>query len=206
MGGFLSVTKRLQDKQDKKYLEKKSDTNTDNITVNSGNITVNANNLTVHKSSADHDSRYYTQSEVDALIASNYLYLTLSANQTTNLTAGNEVEFNTSSGTISYNSTTHRATLESGKTYVLEGLIHAAFSTAGDYVFRWYDVTNAAYVGQGSRQLTPDSTTQRISQPVAFALITPASNIDVELRVEYVSGTPTAIIYSKSHAYIKELK
>ena len=173
--GFLQKFRTLQDKKDKEYLEKKI---TDALTDIAANAVTGA---------------------------TNYLYLTLSADQAAGLAAGNDVRFDEKAGTIAYNTISHEMTLEKGKTYKLEAFIGIDYAIAKNVRFQWYDITNATYIGIRSIQYTVSSAGDNTTQPNAFVVVTPVSDVQVELRVQTNTGTGT-LRKVNSFAYIEELK
>ncbi len=120
-----------------------------------------------------------------------YLYLTMSANQTTGIADTNPIKFDTHVGDISYNDGTYRATLLSGVTYELLGMSQIEFSAATGYTyFRWWDVTNNAQLGtKGMAVPTTYAGSHIANQPNFTAVVTPATDVVVEARLD----TPTSL-------------
>lgn len=121
---------------------------------------------------------------------STYLYLTMSANQTTGIADTNPIKFDTSTGTITYDTGTYRATLSAGVTYELSGAAMTEFSGAGGYTYLiWYDVTNSAQLGTKGISCPFNYAWAISNQPNFFAVVTPLTDIVVEARLD----TPTLL-------------
>jgi len=108
---------------------------------------------------------------------------------------------------VTFNNTTHRATLKSGKTYKLQAYVRhdgSATNTAANY--RWYDVTNSVWIGQDCQISSQDAILDDGVQPTASAIITPSTNIEVELRCAVVSTANQHLHQDATHAIIEKLK
>jgi hypothetical protein len=83
-----------------------------------------------------------------------------------------------------------RITLEAGNTYILEG--SAGIDDGGDIqaVLQWYDVTNTAFVGLQQNINTPVAGLGESTNAAALYVVTPVSDVDVELRVRTKAGAP----------------
>jgi len=92
-----------------------------------------------------------------------------------------------------------------GKIYYLEGVVRPEFSGAtGACVMVWYDITNTAEIGSRAIYEAMDHTGNDANQPVASAIVTPSTNITVELRV--ISETVLdAFANEYTHANLFEL-
>jgi hypothetical protein len=131
----------------------------------------------------------------------------LSGDQTTNLTAGNEIEFDTETfkdthAAFTFNTTNHQATLKEGNTY--EVYCFPRFGSAGSawnqYVL--YDTTNSANIGL----IVPSeslSSAGNASLAQNKFVVTPASDIVVELRIVAGSGY-TSILAANTTITITE--
>ena len=135
-----------------------------------------------------------------------YGYLTLSGDQTTNITAGNEFEFDGMlNGNLSFSGTTHRVTLTGGKKYSCLGTGRIAFSGAtGSMLFRWFDVTNSKFFGTFADSTPVTNASAKGIQPVAFGIIEPSSDTDIELQIT-TSVAVNNIKSASSYAYIEEI-
>lgn len=92
------------------------------------------------------------------------------------------------SGNIPFASNT--ATLEAGKAYLLEGVggVMAAGSSA--YGTRFFNVTTGQFFGESSYAVSPNNTnSQTFVTRHAVAEITPTVTTQVQLRVDFVSGS-----------------
>lgn len=130
-----------------------------------------------------------------------YAFLSLSANQTTNLTTGNQIEFDT----IDSNFTTvnnGQVTLKKGKTYHLTGGV-IAHGTNASYWYGWYDVTNSAEIGM--RAGSGNTSTAATDQTIAEGIITPTTDITVELRAFSSSGIDYLYYNYGTFGYIEEI-
>ena len=73
-------------------------------------------------------------------------FLTLSADQTTSISAGDPIRFDTSVGDLTL--ATYKVTLKAKRKYKLISSMYFNFSgNTGDIVYQWYDTTNGAYIG-----------------------------------------------------------
>ncbi len=148
--------------------------------------------------------------EVTSIIEENAL-LVLSAGQV-NINANTVVELVdnitdvTINNNIVFNNGTHRATLTAGKTYKLQAHLRhdgSAGNTAQNY--SWYDVTNAKFIGKGNQISSLDSPSDDGTQATASAIITPSTNIEVELRCVAVSSANQALREDSTHAIIEKI-
>ena len=136
-----------------------------------------------------------------------YAFLSLSANQTSNLSAGDHVEFDTVTGNLALSTGTGQAngkvTLKAGKTYSLEGGALASGSNPNCWCV-WYDTTNSQELGQ--RGGSHNASTGANDQTIAAAVVTPSTDIIVELRT--VISTNVSYLYYDwgTFAYIEEIK
>ncbi len=116
--------------------------------------------------------------------------LTMSTNQN-NPSVNDTVEFDgtDSDSDLDFDSISHRVTLRSGIKVKLEATMYAgSFTGSGDLRFQWYDVTNATYIGMQS--ILGNTDNGDTTQSVTMAHINPSTDIEVELRVVSVAGTP----------------
>jgi len=126
-----------------------------------------------------------------------YIFGTLSGDQSTGLTNGDPIQWDTDSSSagndITLDGVTNvgRFTLAAGKTYKLSAMLQAVFSgSSGTATFQWYNVTGAAYIGKQHTAVPMNSTNlSNIASP-AVAYVTPSVSTDVELRL---NGIPTSL-------------
>jgi len=124
-----------------------------------------------------------------------FLTVSLAADQITNIAATNHVEFDTKDedGGIVLQTGAGQADgifeLSSGKKYQLSAHLRPEFSGAtGQLVIAWYDITNAAEIGSRAIYESQTNTSHNANQPVAEAIVTPAANITVEVRIISVTA------------------
>jgi hypothetical protein len=132
-------------------------------------------------------------------ISAEYLRAQELADQTTNIAANDHIKFDTnqasSGGSISLDtSTTYtttaavasvgRFTLIGGKTYLLRGTLPSVdFSTtSGTVTYQWWDATNSTALGS-SAVISTHAISGNGTGGYAEAVVTPASDILVELRI-----------------------
>ena len=135
-----------------------------------------------------------------------YGLYTLSADQTSNLAAGNHVEFNTTSGSLGGLATGSGQangiiTLTGGKSYkIMMSSVFLFSSNSGSYIdFQVYDRTNS--IAKGIRyEVAPftSSSYAYYGSPL-LAIISPATNIDIDIRI-IASANPSRI-YSGYQTY-----
>lgn len=134
-----------------------------------------------------------------------YLYAEMSTTQTTGISVGSPVLFDTDTirigeniGAVSSNSWV----LKAGRTYDLHAQVTVTFSgtTLHVIVVRWYDITGAAYIGStGVRRAIGDPQALAEGQD-ARASFAPSVDSTVELRITYTEGTVASI--SKDHTWL----
>ena len=135
----------------------------------------------------------------------------LSADQTTNLSATNHVEFDTldEDGGITLQTGTGQANgifeLSSGKKYYLSAKLRPEFSGAtGQLVVAWYDITNTAEIGSRAIYESQTHASNNANQPAAECIITPTANITIELRIISVTAL-TALANEYCNANLFEI-
>lgn len=143
-------------------------------------------------------------------LAKDFALITLgAADQTANLTANNHVEFDTVVGNLALSTGAGQAdgkvTLLAGRTYKLTGALLTEGSAASYMKYQWYDVTNSVLLGIASWGIDITNTGFYSPQSNAMAIVTPATNIQVELRITDMSNIAT-IHYEWSHAYIESVQ
>jgi len=130
-------------------------------------------------------------------------YITLSENQTTDLSAGNRIKFDTVTGNLTI--TSNRIALTGGKKYRLlcNGVFANGDTNAAYLDCQWYDYTNAALLGKASSSLNAAYTNNVCSQPSTQAVVSPVTDIEVELRI--TASDITTIHAGQTSAYIEEI-
>ena len=128
---------------------------------------------------------------------SDFLYATLSADQSTDIDADDELQFDTvsaSSGTdISLNTTTHQFTLADGNEYKIQCVVDGTWSAIGWVTIQIYDITNSAYVGmRGTKRTTTYSADHRSGGTDCFAVVEPSGDTVYEARI-YSEGNFTTV-------------
>lgn len=119
-----------------------------------------------------------------------YLFVSLSGDQSTNISANDPLKFNTvqSGSGIQFNTTTYRATLRAGVTYELACGVVCLFSAAGYAQTQWYDVTNSAWIGKPTDVLPVTHTANIGYNAIAFCIYCPATDVTVDCRILAVSN------------------
>lgn len=116
-----------------------------------------------------------------------FLFAVLSADHSTNIDAGDEIQFDTvsaSSGSnISLNTTTHQFTLKDGGKYKVRCVIDGTWSAIGYTSTQVYDITNSAYVGVRGTVRTTTYDSHRSAGADCFAVIEPSGDTVYELRI-----------------------
>lgn len=137
-----------------------------------------------------------------------YGLYTLSANQTSNFAIGNHIEFDTCQGSLGGLSTGSGqadgiVTLEGGKTYKIETVVGIHCSSAGAGNTQIYDRTNSVYCGTPQGHVTFDNNASDSSSGSTMAIISPSTDIDIDLRIVTSSGNWTTV-YEGSWMLIEE--
>jgi hypothetical protein len=92
------------------------------------------------------------------------------------------------SGNIPFSSNT--VTLEAGKTYLLEGSGAIMAGGSSTYGTRFYNVTTGQFIGDSSFAFSPNNAnTPTLVARTAIAEITPTVTTQVQLRVDFLSGS-----------------
>lgn len=123
-----------------------------------------------------------------------YIFLRLTSNQTTNLTAGNLIHFDSAVGTISYNSSTYQVTLKKNTAYLVETNIVGLFSAASS-ILRYgpYNFTDSNYP---AKLAIVDSMTYALSRTNSYpgtAIFQPLDHdFNVGLRINESTNLTTA--------------
>ncbi|MGR3177520.1 MAG: hypothetical protein ACUZ8E_05650 [Candidatus Anammoxibacter sp.] len=107
---------------------------------------------------------------------------------------------------ITYDNVTFRATLKANKTYKLTAStkhLGSVSNTAATY--RWYDVTNATFIGRENQVQSMNSLGNDGDQPFVAAIITPSTDIEVELRCQTVSAANQSMNAFATYAIIEKI-
>jgi hypothetical protein len=143
-----------------------------------------------------------------------YAFLTATQNQTP--TVGEHIEYDTIVGNLALSTGAGQAngliTLLAGRKYILEGVVFGAGNGGGAQylVYQWYDVTNNVLLGaNGQASALTYTTGDPSSQQIAKAIVSPVTNIQVELRE--TGANNFAVIYGSlaantSYAYIESIE
>jgi len=103
---------------------------------------------------------------------------------------------NASNGSIITKPSNSQVTLTAGNTYKLEAIVRRLTSSSTWGAFRWYDVTNAAFVGiEGFSEVVTGSSAIG-STNVATAYVTPSVNTTYELRQTTVNTISVSANYA----------
>lgn len=113
-------------------------------------------------------------------------FFELSADQTSNLSANDPIEFDIASeeSGISWDTVNYKATLTAGKKYHLNAALLFDFSqTSGAAAsVRWYNLTTSEFIGKGAA--LNRSSFSYGNQTTAQCIFTPSVNTEVQLRIE----------------------
>ena len=101
-----------------------------------------------------------------------------------------------SNGSIITKTSNSQVTLTGGNTYKLEAIVRRLTSSSTWGTFRWYDVTNAAYVGVEGFTEVANSSGAIGSTNVATAYVTPSVNTTYELRQTTVNTISVSANYA----------
>jgi len=147
----------------------------------------------------------------DATGTGTFCSASIAADQTTNITATDHIEFDTldEDGGITLQTGAGQADgifeLSAGKKYYLSGAVRPEFSGAtGQLTVAWYDITNTSEVGKRAIYEAQTHASNNANQPNAEVIITPTTNITVELRIIGVTAL-TAIATEYSQVNIFEI-
>ena len=140
-------------------------------------------------------SNWQIQNDNRTGIGGNKSYMQVGADsQSTALTAGNPLRYDTiltqSGSDIAYNTGTYEFTLKAGLTYRMQASGGRVFaSTNPELTYQWYDKTNSTNLGGAGIVGDADDLSDAGYGGTAAALVTPSTDIDVEVRIIKSSGT-----------------
>lgn len=107
---------------------------------------------------------------------------------------------------IIFSNTTHQATLKAGKTYKLQASLRNWGNADTNAIwFRWYDVTNTAYIGISGISVAMSNTTFDGTSTTACVIITPTTDIQIDLRIENLTGTTPGTVADTAWASIEKI-
>ncbi len=123
-----------------------------------------------------------------------YIAASLSGDQSSNISNGDQIEFDTAPISDGITLSTGVFTLPAGGTYLVLGSVGALFSGAtGSATLQWYNNTGAAAFGKQITITPPSNTTPNAAAaPVVGGLIAPSVDEDIELRLILA---PTALTH-----------
>jgi hypothetical protein len=111
-----------------------------------------------------------------------------SGSQTTDLTAGKPVQFDTVAGDHALAG--YSVTIPAGSKALLLGTVSGELATSGVYFnLRWYNVTVPGYIGQASNSFGTTWPSNNVFQPIACARVVTTVDTEFQLRIESVTGT-----------------
>ena len=131
-----------------------------------------------------------------------FIELTISGDQTISTTAPSVIDFDAIHGTAGHGVSlpnTGTIRLKGGREYTLQAQCAMSISSAGALTFKWYDVSGSANIlaadgaGDGVHTATYSVNQQDQSDSTMGVLaVAPASDFDVQYRVEGKTGTVRA--------------
>jgi hypothetical protein len=126
-----------------------------------------------------------------------YLFVQNNADQSTGQNVAVAFQTtNASNGSLITKTSNTQVTLTAGNTYKLEGIVRRMTSSSTSGAFRWYDVTNATYVGvEGFSEVT-NSASAIGSTNVATYYVTPSVNTTYELRQTTANTISVSLNYA----------
>lgn len=131
-----------------------------------------------------------------------YGLYTLSALQTSNISVGNHIEWDTSQGSLGGLSTGSGqakgiVTLSASKTYKITGAMNFSHVSSGTTAVRVYDRTNSTYLGITLKSLSVNYSSNYSEQPSFLAIVEAETDIDVDVRFTQTTNTAEVInVYS----------
>jgi hypothetical protein len=125
-----------------------------------------------------------------------YAYITMSADQNTNISDTNPVKFNTlTAGNITFDPATYTATLKANKTYVMRSALGNVDCSAAGYVgISFYNVTTSTAVGSRAFYYSTTYTGHTASGTVAIYTIT--TTVDTAIKVILTSPNNLTKLYA----------
>jgi hypothetical protein len=127
--------------------------------------------------------------------------LTLSTNQTTNLTVGSPIKFDTVTG--DHTLSNYRVRIVAGSTAMLRACVYWDSSSSSDFSFAWYNVSTGLMVGVAGDVLSINYAGNYGNNPIAVARVHVTNDTDFELRVVYNNPAITSIRASNSWASVE---
>ena len=136
-----------------------------------------------------------------------YGVLTLSADQTTNISDTNPIKFDTlaAGGNIQTDLANYHVILRAGITYYMIASFSTIFSASGSLFVGFYDITNAGFVGVKSLCLPTTYTGHYGPNPTISHIITPATAIDLSINILIAPANFTTMRYLYTNWIIKSL-
>lgn len=152
-----------------------------------------------------------------------WAFLTMSADQNSNVAAGDHIEFDTiqKSGTFDvyqddlstegdWDTDTGQdlgiIELKAGKTYKLMGAARLTYTADGYGEIYFYDRTNSTEKGIRGINYTLNSSTASTSNIVAIAVITPSTDIKVEIRFSPNMNDVSSADHNRTWALIEQIR
>jgi hypothetical protein len=169
---------------------------TSNVVIGSANANIamsvanTPNVVVVTANSMSVNGTIYSSTGPIVGTASSYASLTRSTAQTTPLSIGSAVLFNTvnniSGSDISLNSGSGQITLQANRTYRLMGSPgYASFSGAGYVTWQWYNVTDAAYIGNPyTAEAITGTSNNAASYGPTVTMFTPSVTTVIQLNIK----------------------
>ena len=136
-----------------------------------------------------------------------YGVLTLSADQTTNISDTNPIKFDTlaAGGNIQTDLVNYHVILRAGITYYMIASFSTIFSASGSLFVGFYDITNAGFVGVKSFCCPATYTGHYGPNPTISHIITPATAIDLSINILIAPSNFTTMRYLYTNWIIKSL-
>lgn len=125
-----------------------------------------------------------------------YGLYTLSANQTSNLSVGDHIEWDTSQGSLGGLSTGSGQqkgiiTLPANGTYKITGQVAAENSTSNSFAIRVYNRTASSWLGVRALGISQNYNVSVSEGPSFLAIITTTEETDIDVRIEQGSYVNT---------------
>lgn len=126
----------------------------------------------------------------------------LSADQTSNLSEGNNVAFNSArdGSDLIFDPVTYRVLLRAGKRYLLEAGLRVTFSAVGCIAFRNYNHTDGVVIGGHGLAYSVTTTSNLSNQNVAVGMIDCSKDIWAGVTI---TGPANVSAISAAYSYLK---